>query len=76
MKKNDTILDINNIKAPLKCKQSQLIFQVLGMYEKEKFDFLEKVFNSTDDFLEDLTGLSELRNLDDCDVLDFSDDDF
>ena len=46
------------------------------MYEKEKFDFLEKVFNSTDDFLEDLTGLSELRNLDDCDVLDFSDDDF
>lgn len=35
--------------------------QVLDHYEKEGFDFLSKVFNSSHSFLEDLTGLTLLH---------------
>lgn len=35
--------------------------QVLDQYEREGFDFLAKVFNSSHSFLEDLTGLTLLH---------------
>ncbi|CAG14744.1 unnamed protein product, partial [Tetraodon nigroviridis] len=35
--------------------------QVLDHYEREGFDFLSKVFNSSHSFLEDLTGLTLLH---------------
>lgn len=38
-----------------------LFFQVLDHYEKEGFNFLSKVFNSSHSFLEDLTGLTLLH---------------
>lgn len=37
------------------------VFQVLDYYEKEGFNFLSKVFNSSHSFLEDLTGLTLLH---------------
>lgn len=38
-----------------------LCVQVLDHYEREGFDFLSKVFNSSHSFLEDLTGLTLLH---------------
>lgn len=38
-----------------------LYVQVLDHYEREGFDFLSKVFNSSHSFLEDLTGLTLLH---------------
>ena len=35
--------------------------QVLDQYEREGFNFLAKVFNSSHSFLEDLTGLTLLH---------------
>lgn len=35
--------------------------QVLDHYEREGFNFLSKVFNSSHSFLEDLTGLTLLH---------------
>lgn len=37
------------------------IWQVLDQYEREGFNFLAKVFNSSHSFLEDLTGLTLLH---------------
>lgn len=37
------------------------ILQVLDQYEREGFNFLAKVFNSSHSFLEDLTGLTLLH---------------
>lgn len=37
------------------------IWQVLEQYEREGFNFLAKVFNSSHSFLEDLTGLTLLH---------------
>lgn len=37
------------------------VVQVLDHYEKEGFNFLSKVFNSSHSFLEDLTGLTLLH---------------
>lgn len=37
------------------------VLQVLDQYEREGFNFLAKVFNSSHSFLEDLTGLTLLH---------------
>lgn len=37
------------------------LYQVLDHYEREGFNFLSKVFNSSHSFLEDLTGLTLLH---------------
>jgi len=46
------------------------------MYKSDRDSFLEKVFNSDPEYLEDLTGLSEMRNTSDVEVIELSDDDF
>lgn len=37
------------------------LYQVLDHYEREGFNFLSNVFNSSHSFLEDLTGLTLLH---------------
>ena len=50
---------------------------VLGAYRRDKFDFLVNVFTSSGaDYLEELTGLAAMKNIDECDVIELSDDDF
>ena len=51
-------------------------FQILNAYSTDGIDFLDRAFNSPPDYLEDLTGLSEMRNTSDVDVIELSDDDF
>ncbi|KAM8867570.1 ubiquitin-like modifier-activating enzyme ATG7 isoform 1-T2 [Synchiropus picturatus] len=49
---------------------------VINHYEKEGFDFLAKVFNSSHSFLEDLTGLTLLhQETQAAEIWDMSDDD-
>ena len=50
--------------------------QILNAYSTDGIDFLDRAFNSPPDYLEDLTGLSEMRNTSDVDVIELSDDDF
>lgn len=47
--------------APLNTSIYINILQVLDQYEREGFNFLVKVFNSSHSFLEDLTGLTLLH---------------
>lgn len=49
------------IPFQFKCLFVFFVFQVLDNYEKEGFNFLSKVFNSSHSFLEDLTGLTLLH---------------
>lgn len=49
---------------------------ILDMYRSNRNQFLERVFNSTPEYLEDLTGLSAMRNTSDVEVIELSDDDF
>jgi len=50
---------------------------VLDAYRNDKFDFLVNVFTSSGaDYLEELTGLAAMKNIDECDVIELSDDDF
>ena len=53
-----------------------IFFQILNAYSTDGIDFLDRAFNSPPDYLEDLTGLSEMRNTSDVDVIELSDDDF
>lgn len=49
--------------------------KVIDQYEKEKFNFLAKVFNSSHSFLEDLTGLTLLhQETQAAEIWDMSDD--
>ncbi|XP_077678396.1 ubiquitin-like modifier-activating enzyme ATG7 isoform X5 [Eretmochelys imbricata] len=49
--------------------------KVLDQYEREGFNFLAKVFNSSHSFLEDLTGLTLLhQETQDAEIWDMSDD--
>lgn len=48
---------------------------VLDSYEKDGFNFLSKVFNSSHSFLEDLTGLTQLhQETQNAEIWDMSDD--
>lgn len=49
------------MKSPEIFVISCLHVQVLDHYEREGFNFLSKVFNSSHSFLEDLTGLTLLH---------------
>ena len=57
-------------------KNYNFFFQILNAYSSDGIDFLDRAFNSPPDYLEDLTGLSEMRNTSDVDVIELSDDDF
>ena len=50
---------------------------VLEHYRDQSYDFLAKVFTPDGaDYLEELTGLAAMKNIDECDVIELSDDDF
>lgn len=55
----DTLYVLSNLLSSL--FHSRYVVQVLEHYEKEGFNFLSKVFNSSHSFLEDLTGLTLLH---------------
>ena len=59
-----------------KIRKNLFFFQILNAYSSDGIDFLDRAFNSPPDYLEDLTGLSEMRNTSDVDVIELSDDDF
>ena len=65
-----------NLKNFRKISEKLYFFQILNAYSSDGIDFLDRAFNSPPDYLEDLTGLSEMRNTSDVDVIELSDDDF